>query len=85
MTMAKYSPLKEQLQRRSTGPIELAFSDIADWVGGLPASAHRYRAWWANDRSHVQARAWLDAGWDVDEVDLQVGRVRFRRREGKAG
>ena len=82
--MAKYSPLKEQLQRRSISPIEFAFRDIADWVGGLPVSAHRHRAWWANDRSHVQARAWLDAGWEVDEVCLQVGRVRFRRRDATA-
>jgi hypothetical protein len=77
--MAKYSPLKKQLQGRSGLTVEFAFTEIAAWVGGLPASARRHRAWWANDRGHVQARAWLDAGWQVDDVRPEQARVRFRR------
>ncbi len=79
--MAKYSPLAELLQRRSGASVELSFATIAEVVGGLPDSARRHRAWWANDPSHVQARAWLDAGWQIDDVRPDQGRVRFRRRE----
>lgn len=77
--MAKYSPLAELLQRRSGPAVELSFAAIAEAVSGLPDSARRHRARWANDPSHVQARAWLDAGWEVDDVHLDRGRVRFRR------
>lgn len=28
-------------------------------------------------RRHVQARAWLDAGWRVDSVNLMAERLRF--------
>lgn len=78
--MAKYSPLGGLLQRRSGASVELSFATVAEAVGGLPDSARRHRAWWANDPSHVQARAWLDASWQVDDVRLDQGRVRFRRR-----
>lgn len=78
--MATYSPLAELLQRRSGPSVELSFATIAEAVGGLPDSARRHRAWWANDPSHVQARAWLDAGWQVNDVRPDQGRVRFRRR-----
>ena len=74
--MAKYDPLRAYLES-TTGPIALTFDEIGRQVGGLPPSAYRWRAWWANDRSHVHARAWLDVGRRVDSVDLQVERVTF--------
>jgi hypothetical protein len=35
----------------------------------LPQSASKYREWWANG-GHIQANAWLDAGWKVEYVVL---------------
>jgi hypothetical protein len=35
----------------------------------LPSSAYKYIAWWANG-GHIQANAWLDAGWKVQYVKL---------------
>jgi len=80
--MAKYDALCVYLKSRSGSVVQLSFEDIDRVVGGLPASAHNHRAWWANERDgrHVQASGWLDAGWVVDEVSLQAGTVRFRQR-----
>lgn len=48
----------------------------------LPLSAQRHRAWWSNEIEgfHVQARAWLDAGWLIDTVDLSRKQVKLVRR-----
>ncbi len=80
--MAKYDPLYEHLKSLGHGSVQMSFDDIADLVGGLPASAHTHSAWWANemiaDGRHVQAKAWLGADRRVEEVSLAGKRVRFR-------
>jgi hypothetical protein len=57
----------------------MTFTEIDRLVGDLPASARRLAAWWSNDRDgrHVQAKAWLEAGREVEWVDVGRGRVRF--------
>jgi hypothetical protein len=47
--------------------------------GKLPASARQYCAWWANDRSHVQAKAWLTARYNVHFVEMGQEWVMFER------
>jgi hypothetical protein len=76
--MAKYDPLFEHLCRADDGEVALSFDEIAALVGGLPATASTSRAWWANDaaRGRVHAKAWLNAGREVTDVELGV-RVRF--------
>ena len=45
--MSKYHPIHDFL-RYKNGPVEVSFSSLADLGdGGLPASAYRYGAWWA--------------------------------------
>jgi hypothetical protein len=41
-----------------------------------------HQAYWANESvgSHVQAAAWLNAGYQVEHVELPFGPVRFWRR-----
>ena len=78
--MAKYDALFEYLCRAGDGPVEMTFAEIADLVGPLPASAVTHRAWWANEPAsarHVQARAWLNTGREVERVDQATGRVWF--------
>jgi len=59
--------------------LELTFNDIEGIIGAdLPASAHRHRAWWANDKTHVHARAWMEAGWEVESVDFERKTVVFK-------
>ena len=79
--MAKYDSLKEFLEKERGSAIKMSFRDVDELVEGLPSSAYRRREWWANERDgrHVQARAWMSAGWSVDSVNLQESHVVFRR------
>ena len=38
----------------------------------LPPQA-RSRSWWTNDPSVAHSRAWLDAGWRVEEMNPRGG------------
>ncbi|MFN3975382.1 MAG: leucine--tRNA ligase [Dehalococcoidia bacterium] len=88
----KYAPLRRLLELYPDIRLTLTFGEIEggkpEWrealyrfqgIGRLPPSSRRYRAWWANDRRHVQARAWLDAGWRVVGVDQGKGVVTYER------
>jgi hypothetical protein len=79
--MSKYSALRRHLERKASPSIEMTFDEVEKVVGGLPASARRYSAWWSNERegTHVQAHAWMDAGWRVESVNLTAERVRFAK------
>jgi hypothetical protein len=69
--MSKYLPLGEYLRSLGVSRVQLSFEEVTRLVGGLPPSASQYRAWWANEpRTHSHARAWLEAGWRVDAVNL---------------
>lgn len=77
--MGKYTPLEQYLEsrRRFERKIQMGFGKIEEKIQDkLPRSAEIYREWWSNELvgSHVQARAWMNAGWRVDTVDL-MGRV----------
>ena len=80
---SKYDPLAEHLLGQLGPLVTMTFESIEDLVGRLPASAHKHQAWWANESggSHVQAHAWMRAGWEVDSLDQTEGWVSFRRRE----
>jgi hypothetical protein len=81
--MAKYDPLGNYLRRKGGAELELSFADIERIIGTmLPNSAARPQ-WWANevaaDSRHVQARAWLGAGYEAFLI-RDAERVRFARR-----
>lgn len=82
--MGKYAPLAEKLSRLMNDRVKLRFADIDGLVGGLPPSARLDRTWWGNttNRTRVQARAWMTAGWRVDLVDLTAQQVVFIREGG---
>ena len=76
----KYVPLADHLGRQSGPRHTMSFAEIEDLVGILPPSAPSWRAWWANDRAHVEAKdGWLAAGWEVESVDQPRETVTFRR------
>ncbi len=77
--VGKYDRFSDWLAEHQTGSVECSFLALDDLAGGLPRSARSHRAWWANDRRHVQAQAWLDAGFHVENVNLSAGRVVFLR------
>lgn len=80
--MSKYAPLGDYLRKQSTDRAALSFDDVAGIIGdALPASAYKYGAWWANEtnRTHVEAHAWMKAGWKVESFSLIEERVTFVR------
>ena len=83
--MSKYRLLHDYLTDlpATTADITLRFDEVEQILGErLPASASQHSAWWANEASttrHMQARAWLAAGWRVDAVNQGQQWVRFRR------
>ena len=69
----KYERLARALAGSSASEVAMSFSELDVLVGGLPASAWE-SSWWANTRDfrRSQARAWMDAGYRADRVELGV-------------
>jgi hypothetical protein len=90
-SVSKYGGLAAHLKFRGafTRLVRLSFARIDGLIcSNLPMSAYRDEAWWSNSPSNAHAKAWLDAGWEVQEVNLKEGyavfkkvrHVRFKRR-----
>ncbi len=79
--MSKYEPLTRHLASRRDPRIAMRFAEIEQLLGfPLPRSARMHRPWWANSgHGHVQARGWLDAGYESQDVDLAAERLEFVR------
>ena len=72
--------------------VTMGFQRVEELLGDpLPPSALEYEQWWrgghvkhgridANWQDQVQQRAWEDVGWTVDELDLLLKNVTFRRK-----
>ena len=41
--------------------------------------AYRDQAWWSNTSSSAHTKAWLNAGWEVQEVNFKEGYVIFKK------
>ena len=79
-SIAKYNPLRDFLATYRATQLQLAFEQIEHIVGcELETGAYTLKSWWENDKNHTQAFAWLEAGWQVYDVDLLQRNVIFRR------
>ena len=79
---SKYDGLTRHFKFRAafTNLIKLTFARIDGLIGvNLPIEAYRSESWWANSPSVAHAKAWLDAGWEVQEVNLKGGFVVFKK------
>jgi hypothetical protein len=78
----KYDPLREHLIGHRSKVLRMSFARIAELVGGLPQSAFKYPAWWANEQSegtsHDHCKAWLGAGYKA-RPNLKAQTVTFER------
>jgi hypothetical protein len=79
--MSKYEPLKRYLSSLAAPEWRASFGDVERILGfPLPPSSRRHRALWSNNpQNHVMTRAWLEAGWRTEQVDLDEGKVVFRK------
>jgi len=78
----KYDALGRYLSGVPERRVALGFQQIEDIIGDvLPRSARADDLWWANTKNpgRAQPRAWLEAGWRVESVDLTAQEVTFVR------
>jgi hypothetical protein len=94
LAVPKYEPLAAFLESLPKGQkqVTLGFRRVEELLGEpLPPSALEYEQWWlggrvkrgridANWQDQVQPRAWVGAGWTVEDLDLLLKNVTFRRR-----
>jgi len=81
-SIGKYEKFKRYLKYRAafTNVVKLSFAKMDGIIGdNLPMSAFRNEKWWSNSPSSVHAKAWLDAGWKMQEVNLDEGYVVFQK------
>jgi predicted DNA-binding protein (UPF0251 family) len=78
---SKYQPLLEHLCGSNQHEVTLTFAQIEALMNeALPESARSKRAWWSNrSKGALQASAWMEAGYRVEDVDLDGQRVTFRK------
>ncbi len=81
---SKYNKLSHYLMRAEKSAFSLSFSEIEKILGfELPQSAYKYPAHWANSPNYPTqiAKAWLDAGYRTEQVNLSNRTVVFRKGE----
>ena len=79
-SLLKYVPLRDYLASYLASQLTLSLEHIEDILDSkLEAAAWAFKTWWANDKKNPQASAWLEAGWEVNEPDLQRQVVNFKR------
>ncbi len=78
---SKYQPLLEVLRGSNQREVILTFAEIEVLMNNpLPDSAKSKRAWWSNrSKGALQASAWMEAGYRVEDVNLDGQRVTFRK------
>jgi len=76
-----YKPLERYLSSLAGRTLShsRSLNALGSSVDKLPRSAFLYRQWWANDKRHVHAIAWLLSGWRVQSVNLASQSVVFVR------
>jgi len=81
--MKLYDPLEHHLAKQTPNvrEVPMTFKKIENILGhALPYSARHRNQWWANNpQRHVQAHAWLGAGYMTEGLDLVTQTVTFAR------
>ncbi len=80
----KYTPLENYLRAlpKSKKEVRLSFEQIEVILKfKLPSSAYEDERWWMHEKegNHVNLRAWTNAGWRVESVEVNKKRARLVR------
>jgi hypothetical protein len=81
-SVGKYEGLERHLKFRGafTNIVKLSFARIDGLIGSsLPTEAFRDTSWWSNSSSNAHTKAWLTAGWEVQEANIKEGYVIFKK------
>ena len=76
----KYTPLENYLRDlpASQKEVVLFFEQIEEILKfKLPASAYEDERWWMREKeaNHINPRAWANAGWKVESVEVKRKQV----------
>lgn len=76
---SKYYPLYQHLGQRQQATVTLTLAEIESLIGSkLPISAKTQRGWWSNrNTGALQANAWIEAGYQVNSLDLDQQIITF--------
>jgi hypothetical protein len=78
--MAKYDPLNAYLKLQQRDVVPMSFAEIESVLGSKLPPSKRNRAWWSNNPDNsVMTKAWLDAGFKTESVDITAEKLVFRR------
>lgn len=84
--MGKYEPLGVFLRSQSRDQVPMTFAQIERILGAKLPPSKQHRAWWSNNPdNNVMTRQWLAAGYEAAAVDVEAGKLVFRRKPGRAG
>ena len=76
--MSKYSSLTTFLKDSDGQPLRLSFQEIEKILGFPLPPSKKYQAWWSNNPSNnVMTKAWLEAGYRTEQVDVAGERLVF--------
>ena len=80
----KYAPLENYLRGlpETQREVTLRFEQIERILNAkLPSSAYEDRRWWEHETegNHVNTRAWANAGWQIQGLDINGKRVKLVR------
>ena len=85
----KYTPLENYFRDlpESQREVTLRFEEIERILNGpathvaLPSSAYEDERWWIHETegNHVSKRAWVNAGWKIESLDVNEKWVKFIR------
>jgi hypothetical protein len=82
--VSKYDPLEHFLGSSNASRLPMTFDEIERILGFPLPHSQTHRAWWSNNPSNnVMTKAWLAAGYETEQVDIE-GRKLVFRRVGKA-
>ncbi len=80
----KYTPLENYLRSLPDHQreITLGFDQVEKILNAsLPSSAYEDQRWWLHEKegNHVSTRAWTNAGWRIESVDVGQQKVKLFR------
>ena len=80
----KYTPLENYLRElpASQREVALGFEQIEEILNSkLPSSAYEDQRWWEHETegNHRNTRAWFNAGWMIESLNVNARRVKFVR------
>ena len=78
---ARAAPSSLHLRDSGRAEIPMTFSEVEQVIGTrLPPAARKHRALWSNNPSNwVMTKAWLAAGYETANVDMQARTLVFRK------